>query len=63
MWTLGYAGSGVDGYRFSGRFVFEVTTTGEPSDPGACAGTDLAAPGEARTIAEMTETVGAFRPG
>ncbi|GAA0986111.1 hypothetical protein ENKNEFLB_00769 [Nocardioides aquaticus] len=56
VWTIDYAGTGVDGHRFGSRFAFEVLPGGEQADPGPCADAELAAPGEAQTLAEMTET-------
>ncbi|VXC43397.1 hypothetical protein NOCARDAX2BIS_560003 [Nocardioides sp. AX2bis] len=56
VWTIDYAGTGVDGHRFGSRFAFEVLPGGEEADPGPCADAELAGPGEAQTLAEMTET-------
>ena len=53
-----YTAVAVDGHRLRGRYLFEVAKTrAEPTDrvdPGVCAGADLAEPGPARTLAEMT---------
>ena len=54
--TLEYAGMATDGHRVGGRYAFEVAAPGARPAPGACADVDLARPGEARTLAEMTGT-------
>ena len=56
--TLEYAGRAPDGHRVGGRYAFEVGAPAANPEPGVCAGVDLARPGEARTLAEMTGTDG-----
>lgn len=60
--TLEYAAVADDGHRVGGRYAFEVSTDGEPVAPGVCEGADLAEPGEARTLAELTGTDGGVPP-
>ncbi len=56
VWTVDYAGSGVDGHRFGGRYAFEVVRSGGSDvEPGACSTADLAAAEQARTLEEMLD--------
>ena len=52
--TLDYSVVSGDGHRLSGRYRFEVTSPARAADPGSCAGVDLARPGAAETLEEMT---------
>lgn len=52
--TIEYSATSTDGHQLTSRYQFEVSRNGTRTRPQACAGLELAAPGEARTLAEMT---------
>lgn len=52
--TLEYSVTDDDGHPITGRYTFEVLAGGDAAAPAACAGADLAEPGAAQTLEEMT---------
>ena len=52
--TLDYSATSTDGHRLSGRFTFEVSSDGSAPATGGCDEAELAAPGQAQTLVEMT---------
>ena len=52
--TLAYSVLSEDGDRQTGNYTFEVSLTGSPAEPFACAAPDLEAPGpdDAQTLEE-----------
>lgn len=52
--TVEYSVMHADGHRLTSRYMFKVSDSGDQVEAGPCGAVDLAAPGEARRLTDMT---------